>query len=126
MTAVFGEGVAVNFNARLKRDLLYLRGALRTLRWVRPIKGESHNLACDDVEAAVDKWPARRALTFEGKTLSYAEFDQLANRYANWAKGQGLTRGQSVAVFIPNRIEYIAIWYGLTKVGVVAALINNN
>jgi fatty-acyl-CoA synthase len=116
----------VTLGARIRRDVTYLRNALRTLRWVKPIKGDSPNLACDDVEAAVDKWPDRRAITFEGKTLTYAEFDQLANRYANWAKAQGLTRGQSVALFIPNRMEYIAIWYGLTKVGVVTALINNN
>ncbi|HEX6860973.1 MAG TPA: long-chain-acyl-CoA synthetase [Caulobacteraceae bacterium] len=116
----------MKFKARVKRDVTFLRNALRTLRWVRPIKAASQNLACDDVEAAVDKWPARRAITFEGKTITYAEFDQMANRYANWAKAQGLRRGQTVAVFLPNRLEYIPIWYGLTKVGVVAALINNN
>ncbi len=26
---------------------------------------------------------------------------------------------------MPNRIEYLPIWYGLSKVGVVTALINN-
>ena len=110
----------------LKRDIRYLRNALRTLGRVRPIKPDSANLACDDLEKAVDQWPASRAITFEGKTLSYAEFDALANRYAHWAKAQGLTRGQTVAIFLPNRMEYIPIWYGLTKVGVVGALINNN
>ena len=116
----------MKLRARVKRDVTYLRNAVRTLSWVRPIKGASKNLACDDLEAAVDKWPSRRAITFEGKTLTYAEFDQLANRYANWAKAQGLRRGQTVAVFLCNRLEYIPLWYGLTKVGVVAALINNN
>ena len=116
----------MDLGARIRRDVTYLRNAIRTLRWVRPIKAASKNLACDDLEASVDKWPTRRAITFEGKTFTYAEFDQLANRYANWAKGQGLARGQTVALFIPNRLEYIAIWYGLTKVGVIAALINNN
>ena len=116
----------MELGARIRRDITYLRNALRTLGQVRPIKAASKTLACDDLEAAVDKWPDRRAITFEGKTLTYAEFDQLANRYANWARAQGLTRGQAVALFIPNRLEYIAIWYGLTKVGVIAALINNN
>jgi fatty-acyl-CoA synthase len=116
----------VKFRARLQRDVLYLKGALRTLRWVRPVKPASPNLACDDVETAVDKWPTRRAITFEGKTLTYAELDAQANRYANWARGQGLTRGQTVALFIPNRMEYVPIWCGLMKVGVVTALVNNN
>ena len=26
---------------------------------------------------------------------------------------------------MPNRLEYLPIWFGLSKVGVVAALINN-
>ena len=52
--------------------------------------------------------------------------DALANRYANWARSQNLKRGQTVALFMPNRLEYFPIWYGLSKVGVVTALINNN
>ena len=116
----------MKLQARIKRDIRYLRGAIRTLGRVKPIAPDSPNLSCDDLEAAVDKWPNRPAVTCEGRTLTYAEFDQLANRYASWAKGQGLTRGQTVALFMPNRLEYIAIWYGLTKVGVICALINNN
>jgi fatty-acyl-CoA synthase len=110
----------------LKRDIRYLRNAMRTLGRVKAISAASPNLACDDLEKAVDKWPSNRAITFEGKTLSYAEFDARANRYAHWAKAQGLTRGETVAIFLPNRMDYIPIWYGLSKVGVVAALINNN
>ena len=60
-----------------------------------------------------------------GETVTYAELDGLANRYAHWAKGQGLRRGQTVALLMPNRIDYLAIWYGLSKVGVASALINN-
>jgi fatty-acyl-CoA synthase len=31
-----------------------------------------------------------------------------------------------VALFMPNRIEYLAVWLGFSKVGVATALINNN
>ena len=51
--------------------------------------------------------------------------DALANRYAHWAESAGLRRGEVVALLMPNRLEYLPIWYGLSKVGVVAALINN-
>ena len=116
----------MKLKARIERDIRYLRNALRTLGRVKKIAADSPNLACDDLETAVDKWPDSRAITFEGKTLTFAEFDALANRYAHWAKAQGLMRGQTVAVFLPNRLEYIPLWYGLTKVGVIAALVNNN
>ncbi|MBV9508962.1 MAG: AMP-binding protein, partial [Caulobacteraceae bacterium] len=116
----------MRFRARLEREIKFLRGLFRTLRRVRTIAPASPQLICDDIEAAVDQWRERPAILFEGRTLSYGEMDAIANRYAHWAKEHGLRRGQAAAVFLPNRIEYLPIWFGLTKVGVVAALINNN
>ncbi|MBO9544396.1 long-chain-acyl-CoA synthetase [Caulobacter sp.] len=110
---------------KIRREIKFLKGLSRTLKRVKSIAPDSTNLICDDLEAAVDKWRERRAITFEGKTVTYAELDAIANRYAHWAKGQGITRGQTVALFMPNRLEYMAIWYGLSKVGVATALINN-
>ena len=115
----------MRLSVKIKRELKFLGGLTRTLKRVKSIAPDSTNLICDDLEAAVDKWRDRPAITFEGKTISYAELDAMANRYAHWAKGQGITRGQTVALFMPNRLEYMAIWYGLTKVGVATALINN-
>jgi fatty-acyl-CoA synthase len=111
--------------ARLKRELKFLKGLSRTLKRVKSIAPDSPNLICDDLEAAVDRWRDSQAIVFEGKSVTYGELDAIANRYAHWAKGQGLTRGQTVALFMPNRLEYLAIWYGLSKVGVATALINN-
>jgi fatty-acyl-CoA synthase len=110
---------------KIKREMRFLKGLSRTLKRVKSIAPDSTNLICDDIEAALDKWRDRQAITFEGKTVTYAELDAMANRYAHWAKGQGITRGQTVALFMPNRLEYMAIWYGLNKVGVATALINN-
>ncbi len=111
--------------ARLKREWRYLTGLARTLARVRSITLTSRNLICDDLEAAADRWRERPALSFEGAALTYGELDALANRYAHWALAQGMGRGETVALLLPNRLEYLPIWYGLTKVGVAAALINN-
>jgi fatty-acyl-CoA synthase len=92
---------------------------------VRPIKRDSPRLACDDLEAAVDKYATRTAIEFEGRSLTYAELDALANRYAHWALACGLKRGDTVALFAQNCADYLAIWYGLSKVGVVTALVNH-
>ncbi len=115
----------MRLSTKIRREIRFLKGLSRTLKRVKSIAPDSPNLICDDLEAAVDKWRDRQAVTFEGKTVTYAELDAIANRYAHWAKGQGLTRGQTVALFMPNRLEYMAIWYGLTKVGISTALINN-
>jgi len=111
--------------ARLQREWTFLSGLIRTLMRVRTIGGRSANLVTDDLEAAVDRWPGNIALSFEGRTLTYGEMDALANRYAHWAENIGLRRGEVVALLMPNRLEYLPIWYGLSKVGVATALINN-
>ena len=111
--------------ARLKREWLFLSGLLRTLGAVRSIAASSPNLITDDLEAAADRWRARPAMSFEGETLTYGEMDALANRYAHWAEFAGIRRGDTVALFMPNRLDYLPIWFGLSKVGVATALINN-
>ncbi len=116
----------MRLKARVQREVRFLRGLLRTLRRVRSIAGDSPHLACDDLEAAVDAFRDRPAISFGDHSLTYAELDAVANRYAHWAKEHGLRRGQVVAVFLPNRLDYLPVWYGLTKVGVAAALINSN
>jgi fatty-acyl-CoA synthase len=115
----------MKLSARLEREWIFLSGLVRTLARVRSIAADSPNLITDDLEAAVDKWRARPALSFDGKTLTYGEMDALANRYAHWAVDAGLRRGDVVALLLPNRLDYMPIWYGLTKVGIAAALINN-
>jgi fatty-acyl-CoA synthase len=113
------------FMANLQRERRFLRGLNRTLKRVKSISADSPNLICDDIQDAVDEWRDRSAMTFEGRTLTYGELDAMANRIAHWGKGQNLRRGQTVALFMPNRLEYFPIWYGLSKIGVVTALINN-
>jgi fatty-acyl-CoA synthase len=115
----------MRFQARLKRDWRFWKGLNRTLKRVKTIARDSDNLICDDIQAAVELHRNSPAMTFEGRTVTYGELDGIANRYAHWAKTQNLRRGQVVALFMPNRLEYFAVWYGLSKVGVVTALINN-
>ncbi|HEV7159395.1 MAG TPA: long-chain-acyl-CoA synthetase [Caulobacteraceae bacterium] len=109
----------------LKREWRYLSGLVRTLLRVRSIAPGSANLATDDLEAAVDQHRERPAIRFQTRQLSYGAMDDLANRYAHWALARGLRPGETVAVLLPNRLEYLPLWFGLSKVGVVAALINN-
>jgi fatty-acyl-CoA synthase len=93
---------------------------------IKDIEPSSTNLLCDDFEKVVDQYGPRPAMQFEGKVLTYAELDALSNRFAHWALDQGLVRGDCVALLMPNRAEYVAVWIGLSKVGVETALINNS
>jgi fatty-acyl-CoA synthase len=111
---------------RIAREIRYLRGVTRTLMAVRNIDPNSDVLICDDFEAAVDRFADHTALLFEGQRYTYRQLEALANRFAAWGMAQGLKPGDAVALLMPNRAEYVPAWIGMTKIGVAAALINNN
>ncbi len=64
------------------------------------------------------------ALIGASESLSYGALAARQSRYARWALDQGIAKGDVVCLIMPNRPEYMAIWLGLTAVGVVVALIN--
>lgn len=68
--------------------------------------------------------PHRPAIVSAQETLSYAELSARIERYARWAMAIGLTKGDTVALLMPNRTDYLAAWLGITRVGGVVALIN--
>jgi fatty-acyl-CoA synthase len=68
--------------------------------------------------------PDAPALLSEREQFTFAELAGRARRYARWALGEGLGKGDVVALVMSNRPEYLAVWLGLSRVGVVTALIN--
>lgn len=50
----------------------------------------------------------------------------MSNRIAHVFDEAGFKRGETVALFMENRPEYVGIWLGLAKVGIVTALVNTN
>jgi acyl-CoA synthetase (AMP-forming)/AMP-acid ligase II len=56
--------------------------------------------------------------------LSYRVLAEQASRYARWGLEQGLAKGDAVCLMMPNRPAYLAIWLGLSRFGVVVALLN--
>ena len=112
--------------ANIRRDLRFIGGLRRLLKRIKPIQLDSPDLVCDDWEEVVDRFPDHLAITDERRSLTYRELDALANRYAHWARGRNLRRGDAVALMMMNRADYIAAWMGFSKVGVAAALINTN
>ncbi|EQC32515.1 hypothetical protein SDRG_09841 [Saprolegnia diclina VS20] len=77
-------------------------------------------------EDLVDAHPSKVLIVFEGREWTAMELDTLTNRVAHWAIRSGLTPGSVVGLLMENRPEFVAIWMGLAKVGVVAALINTH
>uniref|UniRef100_A0A7N6AT58 Very long-chain fatty acid transport protein n=1 Tax=Anabas testudineus TaxID=64144 RepID=A0A7N6AT58_ANATE len=76
----------------------------------------------------VKRHPNKPALIYEatGETWTFTQLDELSNAVAHWARGQGWVSGDVVALFMESRPLQVALWLGLAKVGVEAALINFN
>ncbi|MAL10208.1 MAG: long-chain-acyl-CoA synthetase [Maricaulis sp.] len=108
----------------LGREFFYLKELLRVTREVGWIKPDSETLTPDHLESVVDEHRDLPVFITDTGEVTFAEYDAYANRVAHWALAQGLKPGDTVALFLTNRWEYIAIWYGLSKVGVVSALLN--
>ncbi len=58
--------------------------------------------------------------------LSYSEVNQWANRIAHHLIGQGIGKGDVVAVFIENRPELLVTILAVAKVGAISALLNTS
>src|SRR5262249_13051731 len=82
--------------------------------------------AAQFVERHASRQGERAAILYGDRTVSWRELNEGANRYARWARTQGLKKGDVVALLMENRPEYLMAWLGLVKEGVIVALINTH
>jgi long-chain acyl-CoA synthetase len=65
--------------------------------------------------------PQKTAIHFYGYQLSYAELDDLSDRFAALLYQQGISAGDRVAVFMPNCPQLHIAFYGILKAGAIHA-----
>src|SRR6201995_2624486 len=112
--------------AAIRRESIYLRHIVRTLLLLARIKPDSRRTIVDIVERQARATPNAPAIYYLDEVVSYAALDARANAYGHWALGQGLKRGDCVALFMENRPDFLCCWLGLFKAGLCLALINTN
>lgn len=69
------------------------------------------------IERRVDAHPERIAYRFDDRTLSYGQFDGLANALAAQLATVGIARGKTVAVLLANGLEMPVAYQALMKLG---------
>jgi len=78
----------------------------------------------------VEEWAARsgeaEALVSPAAVLSYRALAARSHQYARWGLAQGFRTGDVVSLCMANCPEYVAIWLGLTRLGVTVALANTH
>ncbi len=101
-----------------------LRDWVRALEATAPIAANPRRLLPVIVEELAQTRGDVPALLSASENLTYGALSKRANAYARWALDQRVAVAETVCLMMPNRPEYMAIWLGLTSVGVVVSLIN--
>jgi amino acid adenylation domain-containing protein len=65
----------------------------------------------------VARTPDAPALTFEGETLTYRQFDERANRLAHWLRRNGVRADTLVGVCAERSLELVVALLGIIKAG---------
>ncbi len=110
----------------LKQKLQFWLAGLRFLAHVHKILPFARMSPAILLQRRARRFPLDTALLFEDRAYSWSELDQHVNRYANWLTGQGLVRGDVVALMMDNRPEFLMIVMAFSRVGIYGALLNTS
>ncbi|HHO76993.1 MAG TPA: long-chain fatty acid--CoA ligase [Deltaproteobacteria bacterium] len=58
------------------------------------------------------------------REMTWREFDDKANRMANFLLGRGLQKGHKVGILLMNCLEWLPIYFGILKTGALAVPLN--
>lgn len=98
---------------------------LKLLRLTK--KYERENLTIADIfQIQVKQSPNKYAIISETQQWTFRQLDEFSNRIANLFHTQGFHKGDVVGLLLENRAEFVGIWLGLSKIGVITPLINTN
>jgi len=69
-------------------------------------------------------FPDKTAVTFGEQRFTYRILEERANRLANAVLGLGLKKGDRCAILFYNRHEWLEIYFGLARTGIIAVPVN--
>ncbi len=97
--------------------------------WLRALAstatiGEQGAILPGVIDRLASRFGDASALIDPDTEMSFRALAQRANQYARFAVSLGLRQGDAVALVMNNCAEYVAIWLGFTRAGVMVALVN--
>ena len=76
------------------------------------------------LRASARRHPAKPALIFYGRQMSFAELDDASDRFAAWLRTRGLEPADRVALYLENSPQFAIAYYGTLKAGGVCVCLN--
>jgi len=72
------------------------------------------------IEEAAKQYKGKTAVVMGDQRVSYAELDKASNKVANALIKMGVSKGDRVAMLLPNSPEFVIIYFGIVKSGGIA------
>lgn len=90
----------------------------------RPIVPENFNFAYDVIDVIAKETPEKKAIIWvddngNKKDFTFADLSKMSNSVANFLVSRGLTKGDTVLLFLRRRWEYWVLMMAMHKVGVI-------
>ena len=76
------------------------------------------------IDESFTKYQALAAYKFMGKSFSFRQIDDASRALAAWLQGQGLVRGDRVAIMMPNVPQYPVAVAAVLRAGLVVVNVN--
>ncbi|XP_043476757.1 long-chain fatty acid transport protein 4-like isoform X1 [Leptopilina heterotoma] len=96
------------------------------LLWLIRGHDKKNRTVADVFRQNVERHPNKVCLIFEDQEWTFQQVEEFSNKVASTFKNHGYRKGDTVALFLENRPEYVGIWLGLSKLGIITPLINTN
>ncbi len=98
--------------------------------WIRALARAGSDAAGVCLPLLIDRlalqFDAASALVARDGSFTYRNLAIRCNQYARWGLMQGWGAGDAVSLMMTNCSEYLAVWLGLTRIGVAVALVNTH
>lgn len=83
------------------------------------------NTLSDILLSAEERFPSRKAVIEGGISVSYADLALRARSFASFLRSRGVGKGDRVAIFLPNSIEFVTAVFGVSFSGGVSVPVNS-
>ena len=68
---------------------------------------------------AAKAYPERISIVYDDREITYAELETFSNQFANALATLGVTKGDRIALFLPNIPQFIIAYFGVLKAGAI-------
>jgi long-chain acyl-CoA synthetase len=88
------------------------------------IDPDRYSSIVDIFEQSIEKYSANVSYINMGKSITFADLDELSRDFAAYLQHSGLKKGDAVAIMMPNLIQYPVALFGILRAGMTVVNVN--